>query len=369
MRFFRFPAWMPAVALCLLAAGCMTNGESDLSKLLAELEAKHPELVADVDKELKELERGAVEDSDEEGYYAKPNEPDRGLSPLPSTASGLGMGSGVMNQVLTIQPDCLVQINVEEDPALDGNYPVNDIGAVQLGYIGPVILYNKTEDQAAGKIREVLRMRHFKKATVRVKILRASYDKVRIVGAVNQPGVIKIGAGDTMSLNDALLRAGGLRPSVKGAKVRIVRNGMLSALAFAQDGEEYPLVTDEGFPDIPDIALANNDIAYVFSSSATTPIEVGEKEILVLGEVRRPGVYKFSSGEPCTVMHLIFKMGGLPPYANSKAVKVIRQDESGREEEFVVNAEEILSTGDPEKDVPIENGDRIVVPARRITLF
>ncbi|OGV72640.1 MAG: hypothetical protein A2269_05535 [Lentisphaerae bacterium RIFOXYA12_FULL_60_10] len=289
--------------------------------------------------------------------------PDR--SPVAGTAASPDATQGV---ALTIQPDTLVQVSVEEDPSLDGSYAVNKIGAIELNYIGPVILYNRTEREAESKIREVLINRHFRNATVRVRILRASYDKVKVDGAVNQPGLVPIGAGDAITLNDALLRAGGLRPTARGARVRIVRGGLLSALSSTLEGEEFSLMNAEGQPTIPDVSLRNNDVAYVFPSEAALETG-GEREILVLGEVRKPGVYRFRAGEPCTLMHLLFKMGDLPPYANAKAIRVIRQDAGGVPVEQVVNASRILKEGDPSEDVTLENGDRVIVPARRISLF
>jgi protein involved in polysaccharide export with SLBB domain len=278
--------------------------------------------------------------------------------------------SETANNGITIQPDCLVQIKVKDDPSLDGNYPVNDIGAVELGYVGPVILYNMTAKGAAQKIKEILDGRYFRNAFVEVLIKRASYDKIQVSGAVNKPGLIRIGAGDTISLNDALLRAGGVKASAIGAKVRIVRAGLLSALPTALEGEEYPLINDPKKPTVAVVFLRNNDIAYVFSTEAEAAVEVGDKEILVLGEVSKQGNYRFSGTEPCTMMNLILnKMNGLPPYANQKAVKVVRRNGDGSEEEFKVNVEQILERGDPQDDFPLQNGDRVLVPARRLSLF
>ena len=96
---------------------------------------------------------------------------------------------------------------------------------------------------------------------------------------------------------------------------------------------------------------------------------MGEKEVLALGEVKRKGIYRFSHAEPCTMMHLLFKMGGLPPYAKASAVRVIRVDADGFEQEFEVDAERILDEGNPADDFQLENGDRVIVPARRISLF
>ncbi len=294
-----------------------------------------------------------------------PERPDIGLPELPPEA-GYRNADG---SDLTIQTDCLLQITVKEDPTLDGSYPVNEIGAVQMGYIGPVFLFNKTEEEAAEKIEEVLKQRDFRTANVKVRILRASYDNVRVSGAVNRPGLIRVGAGDTISLNDALLRAGGLKASATKAKVKIVRGGLLSAVAPALEGEEYLLVKEDGSPSVPDVSLRNNDIAYVYSSAPGQGTIDERREVLVLGEVRKQGMYQFSAAEPFTMMHLIFKMGGLPQYANKKNVKILRRDREGNEQEFVIDVEGILNDGNPDDDFPLENGDRVVVPARRISLF
>ena len=319
--------------------------------------------------------------------YTSGDEPDSpasdlpGMEPVPgrsvaTTVSGrsetatIPRRSATTTKEITIQPDCLLQIKVKDDHSLDGNYPVNELGAVELGYVGPVILYNMTARNAAQKIKEILDGRYFRDAVVAVRIMRASYDKIQVSGAVNKPGLIRIGAGDVISLNDALLRAGGVKASAKGAKVRIVRGGLLSALASVLQGEEYPLVQDSEKPIVAAVSLRNNDIAYVFSTEAEASVEVGDKEVLVLGEVSKPGIYRFSGMEPCTMLHLMLKMGGLPPYANQKTVKVIRRNgEGSEEEEFSVNVEQILERGDPQDDFPLQNGDRVLVAARRLILF
>ena len=329
----------------LAGSGCATKHDVDVSRLLLD------------------LEQGKALDG---AKFNGPDAPEAPSTSLPPPPAG-GQEKTAKSEDITIQPDCLVQVSVKEDRQLEGSYTVNEIGAIEFGYVGPVILYNMTEKQAEQKVREVLESRYFRMATVTLRILKASYDKMMVLGAVNKPGVIKIGAGDAISLNDALLRAGGLRPAIKGAKVRIVKGGLTKAVAF--DGEEYVLVSEDGKPSVPDIKLKNNDVVYVFSSDVSTPTEVGEKEVYVLGEVSKPGIYRFSGTEVCSMMHLLFKIGGLPPYANAKGIKIMRRDKNGNEQEIKVNAENILKEGRPEDDVLLENGDRIVVPARRISLF
>jgi protein involved in polysaccharide export with SLBB domain len=329
-------------------AGCATEPQ------VASRVAGRPGLVAE---DPKQMVKASVVDPD------APESPVGGLPPL-SAVEPLVNGNA-----LTIQKDCVVSVTVKEDSQLNGSYPVNDVGAVVLGYIGPVILLNKTAREAQAKIKEVLEARSFKTATVTVEIQRASYDNILVTGSVQSPGLIKIGAGDTISLNDALLRANGVSVPVGTARIRVVRGGRLSAIAPALSGETYKLVSETGEPSVPVVALRNNDVVYVFTESSA--VEKSEKtvSVLVLGEVKRPGFYTFAGSEPPTVMNLVFKMGGLPPYANDKEIKVVRRDRQGREGEFSVNVRRVMSSGDPELDVPLEEGDRVIVPARRFTLF
>lgn len=297
-----------------------------------------------------------------------PDAPVNALPPPPGSNDAVVKAGEV-----TIQPDSVLQVSVREDSGLDGSYVVNEISAIQLGYVGPVFLHNMTEAQAAAKIKEVLENRFFNQATVNVRILRASYDKVALQGRVSSSGIIKIGSGDRISLNDALLRVGNVTVPIQNARVRIVRGGLLRAVSASEPGEVYALVDDQGNPRVPDVHLWNNDIAFVFASAGTddapSMAEREDKDVLVLGEVRRQGIYRFTDGTPATMMHLIFKMGGFPAYANTRAVRIIRRDAAGRESEIVVDTSLILEDGNPDHDVALEHGDRIIVPARRMSLF
>jgi protein involved in polysaccharide export with SLBB domain len=338
-----------AFAASLAAPGCRTAGTD-------------PELAA-------LLKDGRYREYAEERSPEAPDRPDTPVKPPPPQALA-APETGLPE--LTLQKDCLLQINVEEDPGLDGTYQVNDIGAIQLSYIGPVILFNRTEKEAETKIREILEYRAFKNATVKVRILRASYDRIKILGAVAVPGLVSIGAGDTILLNEALLRANGVQGPVKDVKVKVVRGGLLDVAAQARDGEEYVLVDEQGKPHVPEVKLRNNDVVYVSARTQDTmgqSASVESRTVLVLGEVSRKGFYTFTGSEAATVMNLVFKMGGFPRYANDKAIKVIRRDRSGNEEEFVVDAADIMRDGDPAKDFALENGDRVIVPARRLSLL
>ncbi len=354
-----------------LGAGCATKSP-DADKYLARL-----------DTTIHETNVVTSSSSDSESALTpdNPDSPDTPMTDLPPPPNGDSGDdySDIGDESITIQPDCLLMINVAEDPSLDGTYTVNNLGAVQLKYVGPVFLFNKTEREAARKIEEVLKMRSFSKATVKVRIIRASYDKVKVIGKVAKPGIIQIGAGETISLNDLLLRAGGLNIPASRVKISVVKDGLQSPLAYSLPGKDYYLVDSNGIPRVPEIRLRNNDLVRVVEKTGmvagskqegvTGSDSMEPKTLLVLGEVRRRGFVTFGPEEPCTMMRLIFKLGGLPPYAKTKAIRVIRKNDKGEEQEFIVDARKILKDGNPDDDFPLQDGDRIIVPARRISLF
>jgi len=275
----------------------------------------------------------------------------------------------------TIQPDSVLWVSVSEDPSLNGRYLVNDASAIDFGYVGLVFLTDMSVVQAEGELKRVLEGRYLKTATVSVKLAKASYDKVGVQGSVEIPGEIKIGPGATISLSEALRRAGGLRGNRENCRVKIVRTGMKTPFGAAATGDVYSLVGTDGQLKVPEVYMRNDDLAYVFTPStdatgqATGATGAGGKRVVLLGEVPRRGVVEFSENEPCTLMYLLFKVGGLPRFAKANQITVVRRNKDGSEQKFLIDGEKIMNTGKPEDDFVLETGDRIVVPARKISFF
>lgn len=284
--------------------------------------------------------------------------------------------------VPTIQPNTVIWITVDEDPSLNGRYSVGSDGAIDFGYVGMVYVQDYAVEQAAVVIKNVLEGRYLNRATVKLRIAKASYDQVGLLGAISSPGDIRIGPGTAISLSDLLLRAGGFRDDKRNLWVKIVRGGMLSPFGPAADGESFPLSTPTGDWAIPNVFLRNNDLAYVYAQSAgsmvgpTTGVRTtgagttsGPKRVILLGEVPRRGVVEFAENEPCTLMYLLFKIGGLPRFAKASKITILRLDKDGREIKIVKNGESLMEHGDPDEDVALEPGDRVIVPARKFTFF
>ncbi len=276
--------------------------------------------------------------------------------------------SGKTLGVVTIQPDTILWISVDEDASLNGRYIANEFGAIDFGYVGLILLGDMTTEQAEAKIRATLEGRYLNKATVTVRIAKASYDRLGVHGAVEVPGMVKIGPGSAITLREALRRAGGIRLQGRDMMVKIVRQGMKSPFGSAAEGEIYPLSLENGDAQIPRVYLRNDDLVYVYNREADKR-GVGGKKIILLGEVPRRGVVEFSENEPCTLMHLLFKIGGLPRFAKANAIRIVHRDKDGRERVRIVDAEKLLADGSPENDVQLYSGDRVIVPVRKISFF
>ncbi|MEI6787009.1 MAG: polysaccharide biosynthesis/export family protein [bacterium] len=278
----------------------------------------------------------------------------------------------------TIQPDSVLWISVSEDPSLNGKYMVNDASAIDFGYVGLVFLPDMSIEQAEAEVKRVLEGRYLKNATVSVKLAKASYDRVGVQGSVEMPGDIKIGPGATISLSDALRRAGGIRGNRENCRVKIVRGGLKTPFGPAAEGEVSSLVTEDGQLKVPDVFLRNDDLIYLFTPASDTAQGVpgnagsagaGGKRVVLLGEVPRRGVIEFAENEPCTLMYLLFKIGGLPRFAKADQITVVRRNKDGTEKSFLVDGDKLMNNGKPEDDIVLETGDRIVVPARKISFF
>jgi protein involved in polysaccharide export with SLBB domain len=88
-------------------------------------------------------------------------------------------------------------------------------------------------------------------------------------------------------------------------------------------------------------------------------------QAFVSGMVRGQGSVDIMFNRDLTAGEAILRMGGLDDFADKKNVKVIRNRGAGTNEEImVVNMEDVLDKGEMGKDVVLQPGDFIIVPAK-----
>ena len=86
---------------------------------------------------------------------------------------------------------------------------------------------------------------------------------------------------------------------------------------------------------------------------SVTVLEVRSKKYFVVGEVMRAGSFPLAG--PITVMEALSQCG-FAPFANKKKIRVLRGTES-----FPFNFEEVTRGKKMEQNIPLQNGDYVIV--------
>lgn len=87
-------------------------------------------------------------------------------------------------------------------------------------------------------------------------------------------------------------------------------------------------------------------------------------QVYLLGEVNRPGAVSLSAGPDATVARLILDQGGATQFANLGKVQIQRTAPDGSKKALVVDVGRILKEGSFEEDVPLQEGDVVIVPEK-----
>lgn len=110
---------------------------------------------------------------------------------------------------------------------------------------------------------------------------------------------------------------------------------------------------------------------YYYEATVTLAVDLMAKtrgRIYLVGAVRAPGPQEILTDETLTLSKAILRSGGFADFADKKNVKITRktgQNETDKQT-FIVNVGEIFDKSKTELDVPLQPGDMILVPDRKI---
>ncbi len=174
--------------------------------------------------------------------------------------------------------------------------------------------------------------------------------KVRIFGAVNNPGIYEPFEGIT--LLDLLVQASGETDDADLSKILIIRNNKVEVRVNLED-----FLQNEGLMKIPEIY--GGDTVYV-NYVELTVFEPKEDELFyVTGKVRSPGQYKL--WDNMTILQAISLAGGLTEWADAEHITIVR-NEAGKQENIPYNYRKGVSGKYPELNIYLRGRDVIVVP-------
>lgn len=151
---------------------------------------------------------------------------------VPMTAGASVLAQSTTGEELPLRPGDAIRLSLSREVELSGDYPVDEAGNVGL----PMVGVRQVNGIPAAQLKQQLidaYEEQLRNQTVQVILLR----RVRVLGAVNQPGLYHV--DPTMTLGDAVALAGGATPVGRMDEVRIVRQGReidadMNAMAFRQ---------------------------------------------------------------------------------------------------------------------------------------
>ncbi|MDP2645661.1 MAG: SLBB domain-containing protein, partial [Desulfobacterales bacterium] len=176
--------------------------------------------------------------------------------------------------------------------------------------------------------------------------------KVRIFGAVNNPGIYE--PGEKMNLIDLLVLASGGTDDADLSKILVIRNEKIVStfnLKAWLDGVE------EAAAELPKIENGDTVYVYFVMKKEFEPDE--NKIFFAIGNVRGPGFYKLY--DQMTVLQALATAGGLGPFAKLENIMIIRMVE-GKQENIPFNYNKAIQGKYPELNIFISPRDTIVVP-------
>jgi len=85
-------------------------------------------------------------------------------------------------------------------------------------------------------------------------------------------------------------------------------------------------------------------------------------QIVLMGEVKKPGVYPLPFGETMTLLQAIAGAGGFTELASPDRVRIVRKAPDGRQTTLKIRVSDLLDGRGRQEDIPLEPNDVITVP-------
>ncbi|MGD9611320.1 MAG: polysaccharide biosynthesis/export family protein [Kiritimatiellia bacterium] len=85
-------------------------------------------------------------------------------------------------------------------------------------------------------------------------------------------------------------------------------------------------------------------------------------QIVLMGEVEKPGVYPLPYGETMTLLQAIAGAGGFTELASPDRVRIVRRLPDGRQTTLKFRVSDLLGGKGKQQDVPLEPNDIVMVP-------
>ncbi len=292
-----------------------------------------------------------------------------------------------------------LQMSIFNVEKYTGEYQVLADGKINLPGVGQVSVQGLTLPQAQQRIAQRYSAL-LKQPVVTLALVGTRAIQVAISGEVFRPGSYQVGeeqgnnnnnngGGQFPRLTNVITQAGGITQVADITQVQLRRgspNGTVVTLNLSellQEGNlsQDPILMDGDSIYIPTVTQIDPMQARQIVSSNLAPQTSEPVQVVVVGQVYRPGAYTVGSitgtvdsenvvgglsnardqFDPPTVTRAIQVAGGIQDLADIRNIEVRRITRTGLQT-IEVNLWELLTLGDISQDVFLQEGDTIVVP-------
>lgn len=251
-----------------------------------------------------------------------------------------------------------------EEPAL---LFVDGQGEVKFPLAGRIPAIGRTPLELAVAVKAILEEDYFYEATVVIEPVNATgiRGRVNVIGEVRTNGMQPLPSDAAIRLSEMIIRSGGFTDEADRTEVRLIRQG-----GRGPNGERVdPGTFVYNVREMLETGNFDNDPYLVSEDLIMVPKrEDMGGEFMVIGAVNREGVYPLTD-EGITVSRAIMTAGNFSRFAQDRRVRLIRNDpESGEQETFTINVQDILEGRNQDADMQVRDGDIIRVDEKMINL-
>jgi polysaccharide export outer membrane protein len=269
-------------------------------------------------------------------------------------------------------------------PEYTNQYQVLADGTLHLPQAGTISVEGLTLDEAT----QVIIARYatiLRRPIISLNLIEPRPVTIAIAGEISRPGSYTLSSTDAdglPNLAQVLEAAGGVTQSADVRRIQIRRRNTSTGGEFltvdlwqliqSGDSQQNLSLRDGDSILIPTATALSPEEARrlataTFATDATQPIQVA-----IVGEVNRPGPHTLrlnttltSSNDgldTLTVSQAVRVAGGITQLADIRRIHVRRTTHTGQEQTIPVDFWQLLIAGDLQQDLPLQNGDTIVVP-------
>jgi polysaccharide export outer membrane protein len=129
-------------------------------------------------------------------------------------------------------PDDFIHVEVYQEPDLEARRRVAKDGTITLPLLNQVRVAGKTVEEVTALIREGLARDYLVNPRVTVTVLEYAKWKFTVAGQVLRPGEYEVNGGETLTIIQAILKAGWVTSKGKLTNVKVTRAGQANALVI-----------------------------------------------------------------------------------------------------------------------------------------